>query len=502
MGSRSAVLDAYGDEFSWSLLDATADGVLIVAGDGEIVFVNDQALALFGYDAETLIGSQVECLIPEESVAIHRAHRTRYRAAPTRRAMGAGILLRARRADGTEFPVEISLSPLELGDEGFVVAVARDVTDRVAAEDHLHRVLHTLDASDDGVFIFDAETLKYSYVNEGATRLVGYDQDELLTMTPLHLNPRANEADYHGLAAALGADPDLTIVRQASLMRKDGVTVPVEKTYKSAPTDRSGERWIVTLARDISVRLTTEEELRRSQDALRQAEQIVAVAEDRDRIARDLHDTVIQRLFAAGLNLQSTMQITDATTRGRLEVTVDDLDETIKELRMAIFSLQATSAAPGGLRGKLLDVITDTSEALGFDPRLQFDGPIETIDPDIADHLVPVLREALTNVARHAGAQSARVIVSASNEVVLQVTDDGVGVPDEVLGGRGLANMSSRAQDLGGSCTVERLPGGGSTLTWRVPAGKVAPQAALLRFPRSWPATGTASAVRHARSIG
>ena len=474
MGSRSAVLEPYGDDFSWSLLDATADGVLIAADDGEIVFVNDEALVMFGYVGEDLVGSSIECLVPDEVAVVHRAHRTRYRAAPTRRSMGAGSLLQAKRADGSAFPVEISLSPLQLGDRSFVVAMVRDVSERVAAEDHLHRVLHTLDASDDGVFIFDSETLQYSYVNDGATRLVGYDHGELLTMTPLHLNPQASEADYHKLVALLEADPDLTVVRQATLMRRDGATVPVEKTYKAAPAGAGGHRWIVALARDISVRLATESELRESQDALRQAEQVVAVAEDRDRIARDLHDTVIQRLFAAGLNLQSTMQITDQVTRSRLEVTVDDLDETIKELRMAIFSLQATGPSPGGLRGRLLDVISDTSEVLGFDPRLQFDGPIETIDPDIADHLVPVLREGLTNVARHAAAQSARVVVSASNEVMLQVSDDGVGVPDEVLGGRGLANMSSRAHDLGGSCTVERAPGGGSILTWRVPAGKAA----------------------------
>ncbi len=346
MGARSPVLEPYGDEFSWSLLDATPDGVLIAAATGEIVFVNDQALALFGYDAEALIGTPVEILIPEELAAIHQAHRTRYRTDPTTRPMGAGFRLRARRADGTRFPVEISLSPLRLGGEVFAVAAVRDVTDRVEAE----------------------------------------------------------------------------------------------------------------------------EELRQSQEALRQAEQVLAVADDRDRIARDLHDTVIQRLFAAGLNLQSTMAGTDDRTRARLEVTVDDLDGTIKDLRMAIFSLHAAAASPGGLRGRVLEVITDTSDALGFEPRLQFDGPIETIDPDIAEHLIPVLREALVNVARHAGAQNARVIVSVSNEVVLQVSDDGVGVPDEVLGGRGLTNMSSRAQQLGGACTIGRAASGGSILTWRVPA--------------------------------
>ena len=346
MGTRSPVLEAYGDEFSWSLLDAAPDGVVIVAATGEIVFVNDQAIALFGHEPEQLVGAAIEILLPEQLERVHQTHRDQYRAKPATRPMGTGLRLRARRADGSQFPVEISLSPLELGREVFVVASVRDVTDRVEAE----------------------------------------------------------------------------------------------------------------------------AELRHSRDALQHAEQILAVADDRDRIARDLHDTVIQRLFAAGLNLQSTMAGTDDRTRARLEVTVDDLDETIKELRMAIFSLSATGAPPGGVRGQLLEVITDTSEALGFEPRLEFDGPIETIDPGIADHLVPVLREGLTNVARHAGAHTARVVISVGREVTLMVSDDGRGMPDEVLGGRGLANMASRAQQLGGACTMERGADGGSTLTWRVPA--------------------------------
>jgi len=352
MGAHSPVLGPYGDDVSWSLLDASPDGFFLVAASGEIVFVNDQALSMFGYGAEELIGASVDLLIPDDLVAVHGQHRSDYRDRPTTRPMGAGLILLARRADGTELPVEISLSPLRLGDGDYVVAAVRDETDRVEAE----------------------------------------------------------------------------------------------------------------------------RELQLSRDALREAEQIVLVAEDRDRIARDLHDTVIQRLFAAGLNLQSTMAMTDEHIRARLGVTIDDLDETIKELRMAIFSLQASNASPGGLRGRLLEVITDASGTLGFEPRLQFDGPIETIDPNIAEHLLPVLREALTNVARHAEAQHVRVIVSVSNEIVLQVSDNGVGVPDEVLGGHGLANMTSRAYDLTGSCTVERGGEGGSILTWRVPAGQTRPR--------------------------
>ena len=101
---------------------------------------------------------------------------------------------------------------------------------------------------------------------------------------------------------------------------------------------------------------------------------------------------------------------------------------------MAVFSLQGAASAPGGLRGRLLQVVTEATDGLGFEPRLQFDGPIETIDVHIADHLMPVLREALSNIAHHAHAGHVRVAVRVADDVTLTVSDDGVGVPAEVLG--------------------------------------------------------------------
>jgi PAS domain S-box-containing protein len=473
MGVRSGVLEAYGDDFAWSLLDAAPDATLIVSDAGEIVFVNDHAGALFGLDVEDLLGTTVEDLLPEGLRAVHRAHRTRYRAEPVGRAMGAGLDLRARRADGTEVPVEISLSPLALDDDVYVIAAVRDVTERVAAEEEMHRVIQTLDASEDGVLIFDAASLRYSFVNAGAARLIGYERSELLGMTPLHLNPYTTEREYRQMVEGLITGEEDSVFRQSTLLRKDGHEVPVEKTLRSAPTGRDGTRWIITLVRDITARLAAEEDLRLSREALQEAERSVAVSEDRERIARDLHDTVIQRLFAEGLNLQAVLgQLRDPDrARSRIEGTIESLDATIKELRTAIFALQHQhESAPGGLRGQLLQLVVEASTSLGFEPRLQFDGAIETIADPVAEQLVPVLREALSNVAKHAGASEVRVGVVAGDDVVLTVTDDGVGVPDEVIGGRGLANMADRAHQLGGQLTVERRPDGGTSLEWRVPA--------------------------------
>ena len=313
------------------------------------------------------------------------------------------------------------------------------MTDRVEAEDHLHRVLHTLDASDDGVFIFDADSLRYSYVNDGAVRLVGYGRDELLAMTPLHLNPNATEADYRQLIETLLANPDHAVMHEAILMAKDGVEVPVEKTFQSAPTGRGETRWVVILARNISERLAAEQELRRSQEALRQAEQVLVLADDRERIARDLHDTVIQRLFGAGLQLQATMSGTDDRTRERIQATISDLDETIKELRVGHLrppGLRSRARRPArspGRRHRRRRCRTSGSShaSSSTDPSR----PWTTM---VASNLEAVLREAVTNVARHARAGQARISISLTADGVgLEVTDDGVACPTTWSAGEG-----------------------------------------------------------------
>ncbi|MFJ2728329.1 GAF domain-containing protein [Streptomyces collinus] len=201
------------------------------------------------------------------------------------------------------------------------------------------------------------------------------------------------------------------------------------------------------------------------------AEQI-AMLEDRDRIARDLHDLAIQRLFATGMTLQSAGRfIEHEGAAERVLRAVDDLDDTIKIIRSAIFGLRAREgAAGGGLRSRAVRVADEATPVLGFAPGLRMEGLLDTDVPhDVADHVVAVLSEALTNVARHAHADRADVLLTTDGrEVRLRVTDDGVGIPAEGRRG-GLANMAERAAQLGGRFEVTVPTSGGATLEWSVP---------------------------------
>ncbi|WP_333775073.1 sensor histidine kinase [Streptomyces sp. IBSBF 3136] len=201
------------------------------------------------------------------------------------------------------------------------------------------------------------------------------------------------------------------------------------------------------------------------------AEQI-AVLQERDRIARDLHDLAIQRIFATGMTLQSAGRLIEHPEAARRVLrAVDDLDETIKIIRSAIFGLRTRpGGAEVGLRARVVRLVGEQTPALGFTPGVRMEGLVDTDVPrEVADHIVAVLSEALANIARHARADRAQVVLTAEgHEVTLTVADNGVGVPS---GGRrsGLRNMAQRAEQLGGHLDVSRTGGGGATLRWWVP---------------------------------
>jgi signal transduction histidine kinase len=202
--------------------------------------------------------------------------------------------------------------------------------------------------------------------------------------------------------------------------------------------------------------------------------QRLAIYEDRDRIARDLHDLIIQRLFAIGLGVQGLLpKVGQPEVVQKLSTYVDDLDATIHDVRKTIFSLQEPVDQPSGLRGQILRAVTAAASILRFEPRLTMAGPLDSAVPDgLRPDLLAIIGEALTNVARHAGAARVDVAVTvdtAARTVTAVIEDDGIGPSDADVPGQGTVNMATRAQAHGGTCAL--LPGErrGAVLTWSVP---------------------------------
>ncbi|MGH1503321.1 MAG: PAS domain S-box protein [Acidimicrobiales bacterium] len=611
-------------------LELAPDAIVLVDDAGIILSVNRQATELFGYRADELVGEAIEILIPTDVATRHRAHRTRYRAAPSVRQMGdPSARLEARRADGALVPVEVALSPVELDGRLTVMSVVRDISARVQAEAHHDLVRRSLDAVEDGVFMFDPKSLRFTYVNQGAANQVGYPVDELVgSMSPLHLDGSYSEAQFRELLAPLVDDELRSISIESHLTRRDGHDVPVEVVFQYPLLQAGGDRVVVALVRDVTRRVEAarrrnrDDRLRRALAELRMAaleelpidalaertiaaavdlldarhaslchavgsnrlvvdavlglpgpgqpivevgsgtkfasvleqgeaifadlagngsspipwlegadrteagagplvlvpvtgpagpEGILAVgrsemseafddddlviaaalasevatirrlgqaradrrsrslAEDRERIARDLHDHVIQRLFAGGMRLQAALGAPDLL-KDRARTTIAELDETIDVIRESIFQLTNPDLSTGGELERLVERHRATA-AVTIDFHLT--GSLDDVPDTVAEQLLAVVNELLSNVIRHAEATSASLSITVDDALTVVVTDDGVGLADggPTTGGLGLRNLSRRAENLGGGLELVALDGGGTEATWRIPLG-------------------------------
>lgn len=327
------------DNWLLEVLEAIPDGVVIVNLGGVILLVNREVERMMGHPREALLGQPVEMLIPAALGARHEQHRRAYQTAPRRRSMGQGLELVALRADGSTFPIEISLAPAHVAGDDVVIATLRDVTASRQADAELH-----------------------------------------------------------------------------------------------------------------------------------EAQQRVLLAEDHERIARDLHDTVIQRLFAAGLSLQSVLPVVPETAKVKIERIIDDQDDAIRELRTAIFGLSNKRAAGRTIRVVVNQLVDDAARVLGFRPVLHFSGVLDSIDQIVTEEVAAVVREALSNIARHANARRVEVSLShVGSRLAVVISDDGSGIPASHRLGSGLLNMHDRAARLDGSCSVTSGERQGTTVRWQVP---------------------------------
>jgi signal transduction histidine kinase len=201
------------------------------------------------------------------------------------------------------------------------------------------------------------------------------------------------------------------------------------------------------------------------------AQRQLHVFADRDRIARDLHDHVIQRLFATGLSLQSTVRRAgDPVVQQRIQQAVEELDQTVREIRTAIFDLHAAvGGAETGLRRRLLEAAAEATSGAGVSPAVRIGGAVDTlVAAETGAHAVAVVREAVSNAVRHGRAGGVTVTVDAGAELVVEVVDDGVGI-DPAAARSGLRNLDERARECGGTLDVWPEPLGGTRLRWRVP---------------------------------
>ncbi|MFD6066932.1 sensor histidine kinase [Amycolatopsis lurida] len=200
-------------------------------------------------------------------------------------------------------------------------------------------------------------------------------------------------------------------------------------------------------------------------------QRLLDVLADRDRIAQDLHDHVIQRMFATGMSLQSIVpRVPDVFARDRVTQAVEQLDRTVREIRTSIFDLHTSgSDASKSLRRRLLDAVTELTTESTLTPSVRIAGAVDTLVPQtLHEHAEAVVREALSNAVRHSGADEIMISVEADRELIIEVADNGIGIPQ--AGRRsGLANLADRAERCGGEAEFGDRDGGGARVLWRVP---------------------------------
>lgn len=199
------------------------------------------------------------------------------------------------------------------------------------------------------------------------------------------------------------------------------------------------------------------------------ARQLTILAE-RERIAHDLHDHVIQRLFAAGMDLQGTLaRARSPEVADRLNRTLDDLQTIIEEIRTTIFELKSPAAAGGDFRHRIQRVVADLTGDRDLVTTVRLDGPMTAVGPELADHAEAVTTEAVSNALRHSGASRLTVSISVADMFILDVIDNGCGIPAGNARRSGLANMARRAEQLGGTCEITSPPEGGTRVRWIAP---------------------------------
>lgn len=459
-----------------ALVQFAPDAFLVTDRGGIIIFANVQAETLFGYDREELIGSGIERLVPERYRETHRHDRAKYNEAPQARPMGIGLQLTARRRDGSEVPVEISLAPIYSDEDRYVAATVRDVSERRAMEDALRaseeRYRLLAHNAEDVVYriSLDAWPPPFEYISPSVAKLTGHRAEEFIADPQLlfettHVDDRPllerwlrSPGTFEGELILRAVKPDGTV-----LWHEQRFT-PIE--------DEAGEVIAVEgIARDITEQRELEDERRL---LLAESE----IERERERIAADLHDGVMQTMYSVGLQLSSILRrVPDLPeeTRAGLNEAVSSLNDAMSDIRRYVMDLRPADFT-GDLTESLASLARLFESTSGITATLRVGEDIPILDESTSVEMFLLVREALSNVRRHAQAtEVALTLARQDGALTMTIADNGVGF-DAASQRRdsqfGLRNMDTRARLMGGTFDLRSTPGDGTTVCVTLPLAR------------------------------
>jgi PAS domain S-box-containing protein len=458
------------------VVDVAPDAMVVVDKDGVIELVNQQAERLFGYERQEMLRAKIELLIPKRLAKRHVGHRAGFLQDPRVRPMGFGLDLAGRRKDGSEFPVDISLSPFETPGGVMVVGAIRDITDRRRAEEAHRkdeaRLRQLVDASPDGVVIIDAQGVMQE-VNSQAEALFGYPRRHLVGQAVEMLLPerfRSTHIGHRGRYLARPRQRPMGLGLELAGRRADGTEFPVDISL--AHLETADGVLGVAFIRDVTER-------RRAEHNLVLTQLVRAQEEERLRIASDIHDDVIQAITASGLRLQLLRR--QLSEPAHLE-TLAKLEETVQiaitRLRSLMFDLRPPELDNGGILAALRSMLEQFQSETGVAFTLSGQASNEP-SPQLLTILYRLFQEALANVRKHARASRIKVRLEQSDGGYSgMVDDDGLGFDVAATkprpGHLGLSAMVERAEMAHGRVHVVSSPGKGTKVSFWLPGDPAA----------------------------